>query len=222
MTALCTLGGDPVVDLQLFLPRVGVWHADVTVDGQAELTGKQTLTLDGVNLVGTVRRGGISSDVGAYRVVGGGGGFLKLATPKGYNGVPASIVVQDLLTGAGEQLSSTVEPSLLNTLLPSWVTVRRTTAAALADLLVALGDDVTWRMLPDGTVWFGRESWPVQSPDVLNISAIDTRLGRFRAGLANGSMVYPGTCFESAGTRVSYVAVSTRDASRLEAEVWTE
>lgn len=220
MSALVTLNGLPVIEVKASLPRVGVWLADVSVDSAEALSGKVTLSLDGFDMVGTVRRGGVTSDVGNYRVVGGAAGFGQAAKPKAYNNTSARIIAQDLLGDAGEALSSSVDPSLLARLLPSWVTLAAPTGFQFAQLVQTLQAEA-WRMAPDGTVWLGNETWPVESPDTLNVSAIDLRLNRFKVTLTDGAMVMPGTCYQVADNRVSYVKVAS-EGGRLEAEVWCE
>lgn len=221
MSALVTCAGFPVVDLKLSLPRLGVWHADVSVDSETALSGKVTLSLDGFDLEGTVRRGAVVAGVGSYRIVGGANGFDTTATPKAYVSTTARIVAQDLLQGAGEQLSTTVDPALLSQLLPFWVTNASPTGFQFSALAAAIGAE-QWRVLPDGTVWLGAETWNVVTPNTMNVSAIDARLNRFRCGLIDGGMVLPGTCYQDAAQRVSYVKVVTENGSRLEAEVWLE
>jgi hypothetical protein len=222
MTALVTFDDAPVIDMRLCMPRVGVWHADVSVDSQKPITGKQTINVDGNDFIGTVRRGDVSVDVGVYRVVGGAGGLQTPATPKAYNSVSANIILKDLLATAGETLSSTVDPALLATSFAFWVTSAAPVGVVLAQLVGALGDSLTWRMLPDGTLWLGTETWPLVTPDTISMRQFDDRLGKFTVTLADGAMVLPGTAFNSSATHVSYVELEMADASRLDAEVWFE
>jgi hypothetical protein len=221
VSPFCLLQDKPVLDVKVSLPRLGVWHADVSVDSPELLSGRVTLALDGFELSGTIRHGGVTSDTGLYRLAAGGGGLNTSATPKAYNSTTARIVLQDLLATAGETLSPSVDSSLLAALLPFWVTTSAPVGFQVAQVAAAVGADA-WRVLPDGTLWLGMESWPVETPSTLNVSAIDTRLRRFRCGLADGGMVLPGTCYQDAANRVSYVKVVSENASRLEAEVWLE
>lgn len=219
---LVTLSGQPVIDMRLALPLAGAWHADVSVDSQEELTGQVTLKVDGNAFVGTVRRGGVVADTGTYRLVGGAGGLAKSARAKAYNNATVQLVLQDILGDAGESLSPTVSPSLLSLVLPFWVTRAAPTAYALGELVEALGGDVVWRVLPDGSIWLGVETWPVVRPEAVAVRRIDARLGKADVVLGPAAMVLPGTALQSAETRVSYVLLGLQGAHRVVAEVWLE
>lgn len=220
MSAIFTVNDFLGVDLRLCLPRVGAWHADVSVDvaGQsADFSGALSLNIDGNTFTGTRRRGGTTADVAVMRLVGGAGGLATMATPKSYSSVTPQVVINDLLSAAGETLSGTVDPSLLGVAWSSWSTPAWPTGAVLAELVSKLGTDVIWRVQPDGTVWLGRESWPTVKPSCL-VTQIDDRLGKATLHLFDGALVLPGTVFN--GVNIDNAVVTTFEGGRLNEEVW--
>jgi hypothetical protein len=215
--SLFALDGADGIDVRLSLPRYGAWHADVSADvtsGAVATSGKVVLDLDGTRFTGTVRRGGVTADTGVYRMVGGAGALGQVATPKAYAQVTPQVVLQDVLGAAGESLSSSVAPSLLAASWASWTTPAWPVGQVLTEVAARLG--VGWRLLADGTVWLGAETWPLASPDCVEWRR-DDRLGRRYLHLLEGSMLLPGTTY--AGGQVEYVQV-TSDGGRFEAEVW--
>ncbi|MBI5813931.1 MAG: hypothetical protein ACOYW9_03570 [Deinococcota bacterium] len=93
---------------------------------------------------------------GEYRVrlVGGTGGLSRTIPAKTYENVRASRVALEILAEVGEGAGeiSLSEP------LRRWVRGAGPAYQALEALVLAL--DHTWRMLPGGEVWIGKEQWP--------------------------------------------------------------
>lgn len=220
MSALVTINGKTVIDMRLCVPRNGAWHADLSVDDPDVLSGDVELVIsDQLTLQGVVRRGGVDVDVGVYRVVAGKGGLPKTTAAKSYRQTTARIVVQDILADAGETLSSTASSSMLSTQLAAWVKFQVSSSRALAQLLDTLGDSVGFRVLPDGTVWLGEESWPTSKISNTAILVRDDRLAKVSIVTDDG-LVLPGEVFD--GRHVSYAEYETVDGSDLSGEVWFE
>lgn len=198
--ALASLNNLPVVACRVSLPRTGAWVADVVVDSPVALSGRCSLVLDGTSLSGTVRRGGVKDDTGAYRIVGGAGGMLRNARPQAYNNVQARLVANDLLSGVGETLSPLSDASLLSRFFQSWVTLEAPTSGALSALVTAIG--AQWRVLADGNVWVGLETWPTSTVPAAVAFGRDPRLGTLELA-TDGALVLPGTVFD--GKRIEYV-----------------
>lgn len=225
--ALITLQDVPVVDLRLCVPRLGAWHVDAAIDtaqgGSSDFSGPLTLNVDGNTFACTVRRGGRTADVAVLRLVGGAGGLATIAAPKAYNGVTPQVVLSDLMATAGETLSGTIDPSLLATSWNAWTTPAWSVGWVLAEVVSRLGADVVWRVLPDGTVWLGRESWPTVSPAVV-VTQVDDRLGKASLQLLDNSLVLPGSVFAAqpggAGVKVDNAIIATSDGDRLVEEIW--
>lgn len=216
MSAQVEINGFPVIDMKLCLPRCGVWHADLSVASEQELSGQVSLTMvDGLQLSGFVTTGRVRSDVGVYRIVGGRGGMQKVISPRSYQNVTARIVLGDILASVGETLSSTADATALATVLPLWVVRSQACGRAVSDLATKLGVE-SWRMLVDGTVWLGREQWP-KAADAL-ILVRDDRLETVEADQLTPTLA-AGQVID--GRRASYVEWKLME-SDLRAKAWLE
>lgn len=156
------LGTATVLSGVVVLPRVGVWHANLVVQSDAAPTGAATLTLGGgaVVMVGTVTRGGEYAGVARVRMVGGAGGLATAVTAKKYVGAPASLMIGDALRAAGETLSTTADTATLATVFALWTRAAGKARDALTAVAQAANTAAVWRVLADGTVWIGPETWP--------------------------------------------------------------
>lgn len=110
-TLYAAVAGRRVVAADIRIPWVGTWTADLAVDEVgAALTGRVTVTLGGLSLVGTVDdvHAGAWAEGRGVRVVGGAGGWGKALPPKGHHndaGVKLSTVLSGAALEAGETLS---------------------------------------------------------------------------------------------------------------------
>lgn len=151
----------PVSSGIITIPRIGRPLAELRL-GEEALEIGEAVTLrfeDGTTYRTTVRRGGPSAGITEVFLVGGYDGLSKILPPKDYEGVPAALVVRDLLTEAGEQPGELDLP----TVFVRWARRGGTAAEALKAVMARLPDRV-WRVLPDGTTWAGAEAWP-QGPE---------------------------------------------------------
>lgn len=226
--ALCTVTAADgsryvVVEGMIHLPRVGVWHADLTIDApgasvaMASLSGKALITLAGVDYSGTFDlNGATQQDTIRARINGGAGGFSTVLTPKGYRGTTLKIVIGDLLAAAGEHLSPTADPAVLATNLPFWVQVQQPAGLALQSALQVTG--ATWRVLTDGTVWIGTESYPPTTQADFVLLSNEPEQARYEFGSYLPTLL-PGETFQ--GQRVSAVIHYIRPRG-LSSQVFTE
>lgn len=210
--ALVQIAGLDVVSAQVCRPRVGVWHATAMLDSDAPLAlgAAATLALGSASLQGTIVRSGAPYGACSVRVVGGAGGLPQLATPKFYRGVQARAVVTDLLAAAGEKLSPTADAAALGVVLTSWTTVAQPTGAALSSLCMSLGDGVAWRVLEDGSVWIGTETWPDAAGLLVDVLDEHPDEG-WRLLAMDDPTLAPGVTLD--GRRVDYVEVSVESAT---------
>lgn len=214
MGALCTVNGLNVLDGAIYIPRVGVWHADLNVDSFSALSGPATISLASQTLKGTVTRSG--TDVSKRirtRVVGGAAGLATVVTPRSYSAIQLKIPLVDALTGAGETLSPVADPNVLAWPLLSWSRMQVPASYVLAQL-IALVPNATWRTLLDGTVWVGFETWPANSlPDTVPIHS-EPEKGRITIA-SDAPAVLPGTAFSyvtpGLGTQVRNVSYVRHD-----------
>lgn len=152
-----SVNGATVLDGSFTMPRIGAWTAVVQVDATEPPADRVVVaSYDGAfSLVGTVLHGDTYSDTTHVRLVGGAGGMQKPVAARGYQSIPARIVVADILSEVGETLSPTAEG--LDVILPHYARRATTADRALQQVLSLLG--VSWRILGDGTVWTGTDTF---------------------------------------------------------------
>ncbi len=142
------------------MPLVGAWHMSAVLDSDLGVSAGERVTVEidgGAVLVGTVRRGGVATEIAEVQIVGGAGGMSNDIAPQHYSDPSARIVALDILAAAGETLSVTSDAALPTLTLPKWSRVASSCGAALDGLLVAIG--MTWRVLDDGTVFIGTDTF---------------------------------------------------------------
>ena len=218
-----------VIRGDIMRPLIGVWTADLVidqVDGAGFSAGTQvTITSEnGYSLKGVVdpNRQGDFLDAVHVRVLGGAGGIVsKLATARSY--IQPGAFVRDVLNGlctdTGEQLSNTIDPGFLATNLQAWSVVGGNSCGrALKALIDIVAPTYNWRILADGTLWIGAETWSQASAtyDVLNQDPAD---GSFHIG-AESPFIVPGTNLPDIGN-VSRVHDTIADG-RMRSSVWVD
>jgi hypothetical protein len=161
--------GKPVEPIcaQLQHPRLGVWECSLELDVEASPTGKVKFLLDDMEFTGTVLpdHSGVDGSRGKCRVVGGNGHLTRLVSSHSYSGgtgVKVGTIVKDILKDCGEDLSDLSDGPTLEQTLPRWHVSVGTAQQALSTLAEQI--DAAWRVLRDGTVWFGAETWPEVTP----------------------------------------------------------
>jgi hypothetical protein len=155
-----TLNGRAVLRGTLSLHRTGAWRARLEVDGSELVSGAVTVVAEGgARFRGVVTAAGDAGERIDLEVWGGAGGLTRSVPPQFYRGAPLRLPLGDVLRAAGETLSPRSDRGALEVLLPRWALAATTGTAAL-DALVATVAGATWRVLADGTVWVGRETWP--------------------------------------------------------------
>ena len=218
MAGFVTLNGNDVVEAAVNLPRQGCWNASLVVDADTapDVGSSATLVLGSLSLKGTVRKSGVFTDTVQIEMIGGAGGLSKLATPKFYSGIPSGNVIRDILGGAGETLSASVDPSLLTTLFSNWTTIRQPAGSALSNVVKLLGDDLVWRPGSDGTIWIGTDTWQAARIEY-DLLDKDDYLDRWLLGIEDPGALQPGVTLD--GRKVDYVEV-TVTTSKVRARVW--
>lgn len=107
--AFVSVNGVRVSDLELRVANVGPWFAELDLEQEITPSGPATITIDGLELVGTIepRAAGAFGLRSKIRVIGGAGAWSKTIPAKGYHndsGVKALNVAQDLARELGEEL----------------------------------------------------------------------------------------------------------------------
>ncbi|TAL29022.1 MAG: hypothetical protein EPN98_21505 [Phenylobacterium sp.] len=220
--ALAELNGLPVIRGHIHMPQLGAWTADLVVDTETDVTGAVTLTLDGgLRLVGFAVRGGQFQATEYIRVIGGAGGLVRQARVQHYRNTTVRAVVSDLVRAAGESLSNTADSSVLALQLLAWTQLAQPVAAALTSIASDRrhAGAVAWRVLADGTIWIGRETWPdagLKAPaDYQELVALPSE-GWVDLGFEVPRVV-PGVSLE--GRRLSFVQHSI-DGETVRTKAW--
>lgn len=170
--------GADVLRARIHVPERGTWWAPLALDTATAPSGSVTLAAaGGLSLKGFVAVAGVFCDVAELQLVGGAGGLGKLVSPASYQNALLRDPLGAILKDAGESLSATTSANVLAVELRGWTVVAQDAAAAIDALCAAaskvLGNSITWRVLSDGTIWLGEESWPSQQlprgADVLEV-----------------------------------------------------
>jgi len=200
--ALAKVNGYDLISGSVLMPQQGAWSADLVVDAPnpGVVLGGVGIDLGGqVALKGTTTSAGSLAGRVSLRVVGGAGKLNAILKPKGYRAIPLRNPLQDLMADSGETLSGAVNPGVLATILARWTRFLESTAQGLDDLADRAG--ATWRVLYDGTVWMGTDSYPAVNVAADLLSG-DPHLGRVELGVETPQLV-PGVSF--LGRNVSQV-----------------
>lgn len=193
-----------VLSGRIQLPRVGAWIADLALDTEdtGPFLGAVTITAPAgdLELRGWAMRPRLVEGHVEVRIVGGRGGLAKNVTPRHYRNVTLQLALSDALGEGLETLSTSVAASIREQLLPAWTRRAQTVGGAIAMLAGFAG--AGWRVLPDGTVWVGTETW--SDVDVDHDLLVETQedLVEIASDTIPASLV-PGTTFR--GARVSVV-----------------
>jgi hypothetical protein len=204
--SFATLNAHSIISGILTLPRVGLWQAALFVDTREAVFGAATLDWCGLTLKGTVISGSIERGEYHCRIVGGAGGLNTPVQPHGFLRPNVQTVLSAIADDAGERLSGTIQPPVLNRQLDFFALMGRQTAAlALCRLSDAL--EMAWRLLPDGTLWVGEEAWRPCAADsdpgaieALDLNGLSRRLA---CRLSSAADAMPGETF--GGERIDRV-----------------
>jgi hypothetical protein len=169
--SLVRCAGLDVLSMHVGLSLYGVWTAHGRLDSTDVPTGQVLLEADGgFSLHGTIARGGIHLDAAHVIVIGGAGGLHKEVSGS-YRSAQFRDPLDAIARAAGETLSADITEDLLSLQLTFWTLGACRASRGLDDLARFAG--VNWRLLPDGKLWLGEESWP--SAEVPEEATIEDR-----------------------------------------------
>ena len=173
---MTTLANHPLLALSLVIPRVGAWTADVEVDTDEALTGVVALDLAGRVWQATVVRGGVDLDRRWKGRLVGAGSLLAERPALALQDTTLRGVLDELARAAGVTVASSTGD--LSAAVARWHRATATGAQEVAE--VALRAGMTWRVLADGTVWVGAETWPDATLGAdLDVMDTDPVVGRY-------------------------------------------
>jgi hypothetical protein len=211
-------GGSPVISGSILLPRVGAWTADLQVDASAAQAGPVDITIDDRKLVGTVTEfSGVTESIARARVVGGAARLGDTISPVHYTGPTVRNVLARIAQDAGESLSAAGDQTVLDLQLEHWTVLEMPAGAAIGVLVEVLPEDTVWRILADGGLWIGQDTWPdagIRDPAVIGERPEDALIELS----LEVPFLPPGTTV--AGRRADTVELSF-GAGGVRAKVWT-
>lgn len=156
-----SVNGADLLRLHVVMPSWGAWDAELEADAD-ELANAATIDDgEGNRFVGRkLRADSVGGRLSGW-VAGGKGvaaGLSKTLAARHFRGVPLRSVLADILAQTGDQVSPTAQQDVLARHLAFWSFDASAPGAALKTLTAAVG--ATWRVLADGTLWVGVDSFP--------------------------------------------------------------
>jgi hypothetical protein len=207
-----TANGSIVTAGCLTFPYQGAWVLDLVVANPDGIVGACEVVINqGLTLKGTAVRGGAFRETTRIRVAPGADGLRKPARAVHYASTKRGSVLKDLLRAAGETLASSADQSALGAQLPFYTQLALPIGISVSALFA--GSGAVWRMMPDGTLWVGKDGWKdsslVEPDDYVDI-AEDSNLAAIDLGV-DARFPLPGQALE--GRKVSSTEVTIKDGS---------
>lgn len=156
----------PIIECHLTMPKIGAWLAsDVLIDSPLEFKIGDNVVMQFLDQTfnGTIIDTGVFKQFQMCTIVGGTGKMPDYLVSKSYNSIPLGQVVKDIARATGHVVSDTSNVDLLNSYLLRWSLLKLQASLAITKLLepsISL-----WRILPDGTLWVGKETYAPLNPD---------------------------------------------------------
>jgi hypothetical protein len=218
-TIFAELNGTRAQKATITIPYTGIWTADVSLDQQVTVSsGAASLSVGGLNLSGTIYRAGDFVGTGAFRIVGGKGGWQKLVSAQFYRGGAGGLKLADVLNDTARAVGETVKIAS-NVSVGSAFTRGAGPAARVLNSLAP-----GWWMGLDGVTQVSARATPSITsqfdviPDGTSLS-----LGKVMIATDTPEDWVPGVFFTSLTLprlQVSSV-IHHLDAHKLRTEVWT-
>lgn len=188
-----TIAGHEVLEATIVLRLRGNWRVDLTVATDGEnLTGEQIIDDDGLGYQGTIQSGGLDHTRWIGRMVGGANKLGSPALPRPYRETTAGIVMKDLATELGERLSLESDPLVLAYLLAQWMRFGNGEDAIEELIVEKIG--ANWRVLRDGSIWVGIDTFPEVKVEHVVVDKDDDR--KVWTVATERSDLEPGVTFE--------------------------
>jgi hypothetical protein len=209
--------GLTVSDGEIVLPRAGAWHADLNIDTADVISGKVEIRVGTAGILkGTISRAAVYRGHLRARIVAGGDGLRKDATPRHFTTPTIGIVLRDLAKGVGETVSATASAAVMGVQLEHWTTIAMPAGEMLALLLERAPAGTAWRLGPDGAIWVGPETWPDSGIAPVEVAA--TPEDAVVELALDTPWVLPGTMV---GTRKVDLAQLAITGGAVQATIWT-
>lgn len=207
--SLVTIDGADVLEAAIVVPRLGVPTFQAAVlERDAPRAGGIEVALGSQTWKARIKRSGAYSGRFVLHAVGGAGGLATLLSPKAYQGVPVRIPLTDIVQGAGEVLSPLSTAGVVDAFLGNWTRVEQGAGFALAALLARAGRP-SWRILSDGSLWVGTETWPAAAMQRWTVVGEGPHRGVVEL-VSTDPLVLPGETFDERKVSVVEHRVTSR------------
>lgn len=180
-----TLEGHRVTSARVNMPAWGCWYAEVDVDGEHTLTGRVSLTIADLTLIGTILSGGAAKGRSHYRIVAGGGGWGRSIPTKSYAN-DAQVKLSTVLTDAATAVVETLGTLPSTKVGPAFV---RAAGPAVWVLEQCAGQ--AWYVDNDGTTQLGART-PGTLPAVMTHGPVDLARGTVTLASESIATILPG------------------------------
>lgn len=202
-----TLNGEPTQSGRLIEPRVGVWWVETTIhaEGAESIPPSGAVTLsffDRLDLVGTVSAPRTVNDNGtiSIRIEGGSGQLDQPLGVKHFHRTTLRRLVTALTDSTGDAIDTTADSALLERRVEHWSRPKTLAHRYLSDIAEKGGG--VWRVLRNGNLWLGAETWPILEFDHTEETKLGSGNGmRISPGKVGGfetPLVRPGVTFKGA------------------------
>lgn len=191
--SLVSVNGYECAAARLQASRFGLWWLDVALTDAVALSGRVSIVFADAKLSGTIAGpGGEHAGRSSYHVVGGAGGWGKVAPAKSYAndiGVKMSAVVADAAAAVGESVAGFPSTSVGSRF------ARRGDVSA-SDVLHAVAPQA-WHVALDGTTLYG--AWPQSTYASADPrTRVDPAVGVIEIATDKVAALVPGVVVDSA------------------------
>lgn len=212
-----SVANSPILKGRITIPQFGIWHGDVTLDGDTYVTGDVSVVVGNLMLAGHSFRSGPFVGRRKARLVGGHGGWGTSVPAQAYydpGGVPVSHVLGDVANVCGETLTLAADSR-------PWLRYVRETMPGARALNQILGQ--TWWVDVDGSTKNAPRASSVISSS-FQVEKFDGGKGHFTIAVDVLADWMPGNTF-SAPTVTEVQTISSvtimLDGARVRLEVET-
>lgn len=189
MSTVFTFAGKQITSSRVVIPSWGLWYQDVAIDGEFNLTGAQSSTINDLTLSGTILSGGAATGRSFFRVVGGAAGWGKTVKKKSYAndaGVKLSKVLSDVASEVGETIDlSTVDSSA--SVGTTWTRPEQAASKVLEQVAPS-----NWYVGTDGITRIGKRTPSDLTVKVTFTSPLDRAAGEVEISTETIATIVPG------------------------------
>lgn len=156
----------------LSMPEEGNWTAKIEVDTTQTLSDSLSFTFIDTVFNGTIINKAINSGHSTLTIIGGKG-LNKVLDQKQYQSVIVKNILDDIARETSHTISSSISTNILNQTLPAWIRIKSRAKECLETLTNYI--DCIWQVLPDGTLWIGKQEYKVSNTTIEVLDRFDQK-----------------------------------------------